>query len=57
MVNWVKLDRQRLVNKSILMYKIVNNVVPDFHVELNSGIKFDVGTAVARHLKPLSTAT
>ena len=28
MVNWVKLDRQRLVNKSILMY--VNNMVPDY---------------------------
>ena len=27
MVNWVKLDRQRLVNKSIMMYKIVNNMV------------------------------
>ena len=26
MVNWVKLDRQRLVNKSIMMYKIVNNM-------------------------------
>ena len=24
MVNWVKLDRQRLVDKSIMMYKIVN---------------------------------
>ena len=30
MVNWVKLDRQRLVNKSILMYKIVNRMVPDY---------------------------
>ena len=30
MVNWVKLDRQRLVNKSILMYKIVNNMVPNY---------------------------
>ena len=29
MVNWVKLDRQRLVDKSILMYKIVNRMVPD----------------------------
>ena len=27
--NWVKLDRQRLVDKSILMYKIVNRMVPD----------------------------
>ena len=24
MVNWVELDRQRLVDKAILMYKIVN---------------------------------
>jgi len=30
MVNWVKLDRQRLVDKSTMMYKIVNNMVPDF---------------------------
>ena len=30
MVNWVKLDRQRLVDKSILMYKIVNRMVPDY---------------------------
>ena len=30
MVNWVKLDRQRLVNKSIMMYKIVNNIVPEY---------------------------
>ena len=30
MVNWVKLDRQRLVNKVILMYKIVNRMVPDY---------------------------
>jgi len=30
MVNWVKLDRQRLVDKSIMMYKIVNNMVPDY---------------------------
>ena len=30
MVNWAKLDRQRLVDKSILMYKIVNNMVPDY---------------------------
>ena len=30
MVNWVKLDRQRLVNKSIMMYKIVNNMVPEY---------------------------
>ena len=29
MVNWVKLDRQRLVDKSILMYKI-NRMVPDY---------------------------
>ena len=29
MVNWVKLDHQRLVNKSILMYKILNTMVPD----------------------------
>ena len=30
MVNWVKLDRQRLVDKSIMMYKIVNKMVPDY---------------------------
>ena len=30
MVNWVKLDRQRLVNKSKMMYKIVNNMVPEY---------------------------
>ena len=30
MVNWVKLDRQRLVDKSIMMYKIVNRMVPDY---------------------------
>ena len=39
MVNWVKLDRQRLGNKSIMMYKIVtgahgllivNNMVPEY---------------------------
>ena len=30
MVNWVKLDRQRLVEKTILMYKIVNRMVPDY---------------------------
>ena len=30
MVNWVKLYRQPLVNKSILMYKIVNNMVPNY---------------------------
>ena len=30
MVNWVKLDRQRLVDKSVMMYKIVNNMVPDY---------------------------
>ena len=30
MVNWVKLDRQRLVDKTILMYKIVNRMVPDY---------------------------
>ena len=30
MVNWVKLDCQRLVNKSIMMYKIVNNMVPEY---------------------------
>ena len=29
MVNWFKLDCQRLVNKSIMMYKIVNNMVPE----------------------------
>ena len=29
-INWVKLDRQRLVNKSIMMYKIVNNMVPEY---------------------------
>ena len=37
MVNWVKLDRQRLVNKSILMYKIVNNMVLNY---LNSYFVF-----------------
>ena len=26
MVNWVKLDRQRLVEISIMMYKIVNSI-------------------------------
>ena len=30
MVNWVKLDRQRLVDKSIMMCKIVNRMVPDY---------------------------
>ena len=30
MVNWVKLDCQRLVDKSILMYKTVNRMVPDY---------------------------
>jgi len=30
MVNWVKVDRQRLVDKSIMMYKIVDNMVPDY---------------------------
>ena len=30
MVNWVKLDRQLLVDKSIMMYKIVDNKVPDY---------------------------
>ena len=29
-VNWVKLDRQRLVDKSIMMYKIVNRMAPDY---------------------------
>ena len=30
MVNWVKLDRQRLVDKYIMMYKIVNRMAPDY---------------------------
>ena len=30
MANWVKLGRQRLVDKAILMYKIVNRMVPDY---------------------------
>ena len=30
MVKWVKLDRQRLVNESIMMYRIGNNVVLDY---------------------------
>ena len=30
MVNWVKLDRQRLIDKSITMYKIVNRMAPDY---------------------------
>jgi len=30
MVNWVKLDCEHLVDKSIMMYKIVNNMVPDY---------------------------
>ena len=30
MVNWVKLDRQRLVDKAILMNKIVNRMVTDY---------------------------
>ena len=30
MVNCVKLDRQRLVDKSIMMYKIVNRMPPDY---------------------------
>ena len=30
MVNWVKLDRQCLVDKSIMMYKIVNRMAPDY---------------------------
>ena len=40
-VNWVKLDRQRLVNKSIMMYKMVNNMVPEY---LSSGLVFRSGT-------------
>ena len=48
MVNWVKLDRQRLVNKSILMYKIVNNMVLNY---LNSYFVFrsDTLTYNLRH--------
>ena len=38
MVNWVKLDRQRLVSKSIMMYKIANNMVPEKY--LSSRIVF-----------------
>ena len=30
MVNWIKLDRQRLIDKSIMMYKILNRMVPDY---------------------------
>jgi len=30
MVNWVKLDRERLEDKSVMMYKIVNNMLPDY---------------------------
>ena len=30
MVNWVKLDRQRLVDKSIMMCEIVNNMVLEY---------------------------
>ena len=30
MVDWVELDRQRLVDKAILMYKIANRMVPDY---------------------------
>jgi len=30
MVNWVKLDSRRLVDKSMMMYKIANNMVPDY---------------------------
>ena len=30
MVNWVKLDREGLLNISIMMYKIVNNMVPEY---------------------------
>ena len=30
MVNWVKLDRQCLVDKSILVFKILNRKVPDY---------------------------
>ena len=30
MVNWLELDRQRLVDKSILMHNIVNRKVPDY---------------------------
>ena len=30
MVNWVKLDHQRLVDKSIMMYEIVNRMAPDY---------------------------
>ena len=41
MVNWVKLDRQRLVDKSILMYKIVNRMVLDC---LSSPFVFRSGT-------------
>ena len=29
-VNWVKMDHQCLVNKSIMMNKIVNNTFPDY---------------------------
>ena len=30
MVNWVKLDRQCLVDKSILVFQILNRMVPDY---------------------------
>ena len=48
MVNWVKLDRQRLVDKSILMHKIVNNMVPDYlssHFVFRSDTMTYIGTS------------
>ena len=45
MINWVKLDRQRLVDKSILMNKIVNNMVPDY---LSSHFVFRSDTLIKR---------
>ena len=46
MVNWVKLDRQRRVDKSIMMYKIVNRMVPDY---LSSLFVFRIIVKEARH--------
>ena len=48
MVNWVELDRQRLVDKPILMYKIVNNMVPDdlsLHFVFRSDTLTYIGTS------------
>ena len=47
MVNWVKLDRQRLVDKSIMIYKIVNRMVPDY-LSLHFVFRSDTLTYILR---------